>query len=248
MLSPANEQVKAGQIAREAIALATKLCIGGLDGMRLDKEVEEFIKDQGGRPALKGYHPHFAPHPYKWTICLGIDNDVVHGVPIKMVGPSRLISVDLVVEYNGWFADTARTFTVSDDVVKQKFAKGSRDIFHAALEMILPQQSINLFGMMVESAAHLHGYSVIQEYCGHGIGKSIHAEPQVCNYPTSTQEVFQVGRSYAVEPVLAINPTYSLRHEPQDGFSVRADCLASHNEDTIFVGQNGIVNLTGNES
>ncbi|MEE8113306.1 MAG: methionyl aminopeptidase, partial [Nitrososphaerales archaeon] len=220
MESPADEQVRAGQIARGAIALARNMCEKRLDGLSLDKEIEQYIRDEGGTPALKGYHPSFASKPYEWTICLGVDEDAVHGVPIKVVEPNMLITVDLVVEFGGWYADTARTFTLTDDVDKHWFARNSWDIFKASLDAIMPEQSINLYGMAVQSAAHIYGYSVVNEYCGHGIGRAIHTLPQVCNSPVQTKDVFQVGQSYAVEPILAINSTYSLRHEPDDGFSV----------------------------
>tara|TARA_S200002703_G_scaffold129541_1_gene116615 strand:- start:149 stop:892 length:744 start_codon:yes stop_codon:yes gene_type:complete len=245
--SPADEQVKAGEIARNAIDFAKQLCSCGLEGLELDTQVEQFIRDSGGKPALKGYHPSFSKKPYEWTICLAVDEDVVHGVPFKMVAPHSIITVDLVVEYNGWFADTARTFTFSTDNSKRQFVKNSLSIFNAATDMIMPQQLIDLYGMTVEEGAEMFGYSVVDEYCGHGIGKEIHALPQVCNTRTHNHEVFQVGKSFAVEPVLAINSAYSLRHEPDDGFSVKADCLVSHNEDTIFIGRNGVVNLTGNQ-
>lgn len=248
MESPANEQVRAGEIARDAIDFARELCSRGIEGLELDTQVEQFIRDSGGTPALKGYHPSFSKKPYEWTICLAVDEDVVHGVPFKLVAPHNIITVDLVVGYEGWYADTARTFTFSTDKSKQQFVKNSTSIFNASLDMVMPQQLIDLYGMTVEEGAEMFGYSVVNEYCGHGIGKEIHAPPQVCNTQTRTREVFQVGKSYAVEPVLAIKPTYSLRHEPNDGFSVKADCLVSHNEDTIFVGRNGVVNLTSNQS
>ena len=247
MQSPPNEQVRAGQIARGAIQLAKELCREAIDGVRLDREIETYIRDEGGEPALKGYHPSFALKPYEHTICLGIDEDVVHGVPIKTVGLSHLVTVDLVVRYKGWNADTARTFTYSNDPIKQQFADISKAIFDNALQAIIPQQTISLFGGAVYAGAKLQGYEVVREYCGHGIGKAIHTDPQVLNYPTSTKEVFQAGRSYAVEPVLAVKP-YVLRHHQYDGFTVQADCLVTHNEDTIFVGTHGVVNLTGNQS
>lgn len=248
MQSPPNEQVKAGEIARGAIHLAQELCRNVIDGKRLDKEIEQYIQDEGGEPALKGYHPAFALKPYEYTICLSIDTDVVHGVPIKLVGPNHLVTVDLVVCYQGWHADTARTFTYSDDPIKKQFADLSKAIFDASLQIIQPQGLIDYFGRMVEEGARLQNYGVIKEYCGHGIGKAIHTDPKVLNYHTSDEEVFQVGKSYAVEPVLAIKPMYVLHHHASDGFTISASCLVSHNEDTVFIGANGVINLTGNQS
>jgi len=247
MYEPPEEQVIAGRIARDAIELARRLCLHDIEGLELDKQVEEFILDEGGKPALKGFHPSFSKKPYEWTICLAVDEDVVHGVPFKLVSPSNVITVDLVVEYDGWFADTARTFTHGKNPKKKRFVDNSANIFNAALEMVIPQQVIDLYSMTIEEGAEMFGYGVVNEYCGHGIGKEIHMPPQVCNRQTRNNDVFQVGKSYAVEPVLASKPTYSLSNKPNDGFSVKADCLASHNEDTVFVGRSGIVNLTGNQ-
>lgn len=242
--SPPNEQARAGQIARGAIALARELCTKVIDGQHLDKTIEEYIKDEGGTPALKGYRPAFAFKPYEWTICLALDNDVVHCVPHKLVGPDHLITIDLVVEYQGWYADTARTFTISSNKEKQIFAKNSIAIFESALEMIMPEQAINLYSVMVANGAELYGYSVVNEYCGHGIGKHIHDTPQIFNKPSPSQKIFQVGQAYAVEPVLANQKNYELYHHPYDGFSIRANCLCSHNEDTVFISNYGVINLT----
>lgn len=241
-----EEQVVAGRIARDAVKLGRELTATAIDGVRLDRTIEEFIRDQGGEPALKDYRPTFSLQPYEWTICLALDNDAVHGTPMRLVGPKKLITIDLVVRYKGWHADTARTFTISDDPLRRQFARNSLLIFDAALETIQPMQPISTFGMVVDNAARMQGYSVVREFCGHGIGTSIHAEPQILNYPAPTQERFQVGQSYAVEPVLAEQGTYSLR-KANDGWTVTADCLVSHNEDTVFVGSDGIVNLTGDE-
>jgi methionyl aminopeptidase len=244
---PPSEQVRAGEIARGAIQLAKELCKNTIYGVRLDREVEQYIRDEGGEPALKGYHPAFSIKPYEHTICLGVDKDVVHGVPTKLVCPNHLVTIDLVVGHKNWYADTARTFTHSDDPVKRKFAEMSMTIFESSLQVIQAQNKVDFFGTMVESGAKIQNYQVVKEYCGHGIGKAIHADPQVLNYHTSSEEVFQAGQSYAVEPVLAIKP-YVLRHHPHDGFTVQANCLVSHNEDTIFVGERGAINLTGNQS
>ena len=247
MKSPPDEQIIAGIIARGAVKVGRELVLLGIDGKRLDQELETFIRDEGGEPALKGYLPRFSNKPYEWAICLAIDNEVVHGPPIKMIAPQSLITIDLVVKYKGWHADTARTFTASEDATKQQFAKASSMIFHSALDAIAPLQPMNLFGLMVEQAASLKGYSIIEEFCGHGIGQSIHMDPQVLNYHTPTQDVFEIGRSYAVEPVLAIESQYELDKDVPDGWTARANCLASHNEDTVFVGSDGVVNLTGDK-
>lgn len=243
--SPPDEQVMAGQIASGAIALGKKLCEVTTDAKRVDLELETFIRDSGGEPALKGYHPSFSIKPYEWTTCIVIDNEAVHGVPAKLIGKEHIITIDLVVKYEGWYADTARTFTYSDDQKKINFVKRSQYLFDLAVGVVDPEVRLSIFGDCVATCAKMFGMGVIKEFCGHGIGKVIHGEPQILNYPTLNTEVFQVGQAYAVEPVLAINPTYTLQHNHRDSFTVIANCLTSHNEDTLFVGKNGVVNLTG---
>jgi methionyl aminopeptidase len=248
MLSPPNEQVRAGQIVRGAIALGRSLCTKPIDGEVLDREIETFIRDEGGVPALKGYVPPFTDAEYKHTICLSLNEEAVHGVPVKQVSPDDLISIDLVVGVGGWFADSARTFTYSQDINKVQMVLRSFLIFRASQAAIMPNQFMSLFGMSIDIAAKHVGYAPVEEYCGHGIGQVIHASPQILNYQNSKPDLFHVGRAYAVEPVMAERRDYKLAHDHPDGWTVRADCLTSHNEDTIFVCQNGIVNLTSEES
>lgn len=244
MNQPPDDQVRAGEIAKKAIALAKKLCKNPIQGLLLDQEIETLIRDEGGEPSLKGYHPRFADDPYKWTICLSLDHEVVHGIPDKVIVPEHMITVDLVVKYNDWHADTARTFTYSKDQTKLDFVHDSKTIFEMAKQAISPNGTMDLFGYMVEAAASIKRYGVIREYCGHGIGKSIHMPPQIVNYRQISTNIFKAGYAYAVEPVLAFIPRYDLTHS-SDGYTVLANCLASHNEDTIFISEHKLFNLTG---
>jgi len=242
MIEPPEEQVIAGKIAHDAIVLGQELCIKDIHGLELDRRIEGYIRDMGGMPALKGYQPSFSSKPYEYTICLAIDNDVVHGVPNKNVTPKHLITIDLVVEYNGWFVDTARTFT--HGWTQRRFADISKLIFELSKNAIAPMQDINLFGKAVETMARSNHFGVVKEYCGHGIGQSIHTEPQILNYDTRSLELFQIGKSYAVEPILAVNQRYNLKIDDNDCWTVQADCLTAHFEDTVFISQNSVINLT----
>jgi len=244
MNHPPCEQVSAGRIAHDAVALGIALCRDAIDGERLDKEIETFIRDESGTPALKGYQPGFSKKPYLHTICLALDKEAVHGPPVKQVSPDKLITIDLVVELEGWHADTARTFSHSGDPARIQFAEASRLIHDLALDAIGPQQCMSLYGSMVELGAKTQGYAIIEKFCGHGIGRSIHEAPQVLNYFTPTTELFRVGRAYAVEPVIAYQSDFQLGDGP-DGWTIQTDCMSSHNEDTVFITEHGALNLTG---
>lgn len=244
MILPPDEQVEAGKIAAGAIALGKELCRTAIDGIRLDDALETYIRDMGGEPALKGYHPPFSAKPYEHSICLSLDNEAVHGPPMKLVGPSRLITIDLVVLYKGWHADTARTFTWSEDVEKTRFVGTSTAIHVGALAAIIQGQPIDLYGATIDMVSNQAGLGVLKQYCGHGIGEKIHMEPQVLNYAGNNGARFEMGKAYAVEPILASKKDFKLI-EHSDGWTVSADCFTSHNEDTVFIGTDGITNLTG---
>lgn len=249
MHSPPNEQVRAGQIVRGAIALGKALCRREIDGTTLDSEIEQFIRSEGGVPALKGYKPPFSHRTYEHTICLSLNNEAVHGTPApRRVTPDDLISIDLVVGYKGWFADSARTFTYSRDMAKISLVLSSQIIFAGALAAVLPNQLTALYGATIEAAAKHVKLVPVREYCGHGIGRSIHANPQILNYAHEQLTIFQPGQAYAVEPVLATKTNYRLSYDHPDGWTATTDCLCSHNEDTLFVGDRGIINLTGDQS
>lgn len=249
MHSPPDEQVRAGQIVRGAIALGRALCRQEIDGAVLDREIEQFIRSEGGVPALKGYKPPFTNRSYEHTICLSLNNEAVHGTPaVRKVSPEDLISIDLVVGYKGWFADSARTFTYSKDPVKTNLVVASQIIFAGALAAVLPNQLTALFGATVEAAARHVKLTPVREYCGHGIGEQIHAAPQILNYAHEQATIFQTGQAYAVEPVLATKTNYRLSYDHPDGWTASADCLCSHNEDTLFISDRGVINLTGDQS
>lgn len=249
MISPPNALVTAGKIAREAIELGRELCKTATYGLQVDEEIEKFIRSKGGVPALKGYKPPFSTKQYEHTICLSINNEAVHGVPKKLLRPDLdIITIDLVVGFEGWFADSARTFTHSKEVDRRRLVDASWIIFQGALAAVVPNQPTSLYGITVEAAARHVGLVPVKEYCGHGIGQEVHMSPQILNYSHDQKTRFEAGRAYAVEPVLASKPNYKLRHDNPDGWTVDVDCLTTHNEDTLFITNHSVINLTGNQS
>lgn len=243
-LHPPEEQIFAGKVAGEAILLAKELCKNHIHGLDLDREIETFIRDHRCVPALKGYKPKFSPTAYQHTICLSLNEEAVHGLPDKHVDPNQLISVDLVVGYNGWFADTARTFTYADENSSlYAFANKSLSIFETALSTIIPYGGVSTFGSVVDFLARQSGYSAVSEYCGHGIGNEIHEPPFIQASRNDSVDLFRAGKAFAVEPIICDASRYKLLHS-DDGWTVSADCLVSHNEDTIFVTGVGVLNLT----
>ncbi len=245
MERPSDEQIVAGRVARDAIKLGISLCEKEVTGTRLDARLEEYIKDNGCVPSLKGYKPPFTDRIYHHTICLARDNQAVHGVPQDAaLSKDDLITIDLVVACKGWHADSARTFTFSTDHGKKSMVEKITTIHTNALGIITPSLSVRVYSEFCQRIAEeICGVSIVKEFCGHGIGRDIHEPPQIPCSRTNDTSIFQIGRSYAVEPVIALKKKYILS-EGNDGWVVSADCLTAHMEDTIFISNMGVFNIT----
>jgi len=245
MIEPPEEQVIAGRVAHDAIQLGKLLCKKEISTREVNREIETMIKDNGCWPALLGYNPPFSTEEYPASICICLNEEAVHGEPCyeTMVTENDIITIDLVVEHKGWHADTARTFTNSQDKARVEFVHKALIVHAGALASIKPNLPIGIYGSIVEEASAVCNLHPIKEYCGHGIGETIHDEPQVLTYNSGQTDLWQSGKSYAVEPVLALDPQYQLLNIGD--WTVVANCLTAHNEDTVFVTDTGIVNLTG---
>lgn len=245
MYRPADEQIVAGRVARDAIKLGIHLCEKEVSGTQLDKEIESYIRDHGCVPALKGYKPPFTDAVYQHTICLALNKQAVHGVPKDaLVKRDDLVTIDLVVGHKGWYADTARTFTFSANAEKKAMVDKIATVHTNALGILTPNIQIRVYAEFCERiATEICNVGIVREFCGHGIGQHIHDLPQVPSSFTESEEIFVKGKSYAIEPIISLNKKYSLS-DGDDGWTVSADCLTAHMEDTIFVSDVGIFNLT----
>jgi methionyl aminopeptidase len=245
MSRPSDEQMIAGKVARDAIRLGITLCEKEITGIELDARLEEYIRDNYCVPALKGYKPPFTDRTYQHAICLSRNNQAVHGVPCAdNLSRDDLITIDLVVSHKGWHADTARTFTFSTDHAKKSMVEKITTIHTNGVAIVTPNLPIRIYSEFCQRLAEeICGAGIIKEFCGHGIGREIHEPPQIPCSQTTNNGIFQTGRSYAVEPVLAFKKKYTLSHG-SDGWVVSADCLTAHMEDTLFVSDIGVFNLT----
>lgn len=261
MNTPPDAQIKAGCIAHGAIILAKSMTLKGCTSMELEREVETFILDHGGKPALKGYKPPFATDEYQWATCQATDFTLVHGEPNENhLNKDQVHTLDLVVECDGWHADTARTWYHGNDSRKQNIISYSSAIFDTAKMSVVPNAPLTSWGQQVDGLVtglsqqtdQFSIYNVI-ELCGHGIGKKLHDHPQVINYysPEFDNVYFVPGKAYAVEPVLLFRKSNATGHptictgntdSPWPVWSNQG--ISTHNEDTIFIAENKAVNLT----
>ena len=208
----------------------------------LDKIASQIISDQKGKSAFKGYRG------YPKTACISVNEEVVHGIP----GPKKLkdgdiLSFDIGVIVEGYYADAARTWPVGQvPDAKKKLIRAAKESLIAGLSVYKPGCRIGDLSAAIQKSIETNGFGVVRDYVGHGIGRSLHEEPQVPNYG-------KPGVGPKVEPglVLAIEPMVTEGHYAvetlKDGWTVvtKDRKMASHYEDTIAFMEDGFINLTG---
>jgi len=224
------------QIVADTLDMLTEHVKPGVCIIDLDERAEAFISNQGARPAFKGYMGFPA------TLCVSVDDEVVHGVPNdRVLEEGQIVGIDCGAEKDGYYGDHARTFAigkVSDD--KQKLMDATRESLMRGIAAAKPGNYVSDIGHAIQSYVEKFGYSVVRELVGHGIGSELHEEPQVPNYGQPKQGYkLREGMCIAIEPM--INLGVKEVKTDSDGWTIRtADGEASaHFEHTIAITAKG---------
>ena len=236
--SPAEieSMARAGDIHVRCMDLVASKIRPGVTTAELDEAAEKFIRSQGATPAFKGYKG------FPGSICASPNHMVVHGIP----GPFELrrgdiISIDIGVVKDGWVADAARTFGVGDvSPVAAKLLEVTQESLFAAVEQCLPGNRLGDVGHAVQSHVEANGFSVVRSLVGHGIGRSMHEEPQVPNYgPPGKRELLEEGMVLAIEPMVTAGR--HLVRMGDDGWAIYSQdgSLAAHFEFTVAITADG---------
>ncbi len=219
----------------KTLAEVAKLIKSGITTLSLDKVAEEFIRDNKAVPAFKGYNG------FPGTLCVSINSHVVHGIPGKYeLKDGDIVSVDCGVVKNKFFGDSAYTFTVGE--VKPEtlnLLNVTKESLYKAIEVAIVGNRLGDIGETVQTHAEKHGYSVVRELVGHGVGQSLHEAPEVPNYgKRGTGLKLQEGLVIAIEPMINMGKKAIIQEK--DGWTIRtADNLPSaHFEHTVAIGKN----------
>jgi methionyl aminopeptidase len=226
----------AAQLVARTLDMLGREIRPGVTTAALDRLAETFIRDHGGRPAFKGYRGFPA------SICPSVNEEVVHAIP----GPRRLddgdmIGVDVGVEMNGYYGDSARTFVVGEGSAEVKrLMQVTRE---ALLEGVARARGGNRVGDIshaIQTHVEHHGFSIVRALVGHGIGREMHEEPQVPNYgPPDRGPRLMIGQVLAIEPMVNMGGPEVVTQP--DGWTVvtKDGSLSAHFEHTVALGPNG---------
>jgi methionyl aminopeptidase len=177
----------------------------GVTHLHLDKLAETYIRDNGGIPAFKGYKGGRGAPNFPATLCISINEAVVHGIPTnKPLQEGDLVSVDCGVKKNGFYGDHAYTFAVGQVKPEvQKLIDVTKESLYKGIEQMVSGNRIGDISHAIQQHAESHGYSVVRELIGHGLGKSLHEDPEVPNYgKRGDGPKLKEGMVLAIEPMI----------------------------------------------
>ncbi len=231
----------AGRIVAAVLSDLEPMVQAGVSTRDLDRAAERMIRDAGGVPTFKGYNGFPA------SICASINEEVVHGIPgNRKLNEGDIIGIDCGVTYHGFVGDAAVTIPVgkiSEDV--QRLIDATKASLYAAIEQCRPGNRLGDVGNAVEAFVAPKGYTVVRNYCGHGVGRAMHEDPQVPNYGSPGKGArLRPGWVIAIEPMVNLG-NYDVRVMSDGWTVVTSDGLPSaHFEHTVAVTEDGPQVLT----
>lgn len=204
----------------------------GVTTLQLDELAEKLIREGGGIPSSKGYEG------FPYSICASVDDQVVHGFPDnKKLKPGQLVSIDCTCLLDGWQSDSAFSRIVGDgNPQAQKLVKVTEECFWLGVNMARPGNRLGDIGHAIQEHAEANGYSVIRDFCGHGIGSEMHEDPNVPNYGRAGRGVkLEAGMTICIEPMIAMG-NWRLYVEDNGWTAVTRDhSPCSHYEHTVLI-------------
>lgn len=190
---------EAGLIVAKLLELIEKRIKPGATGAEIDRFAERFIRGAGAVPAFKGYRGFPA------SVCLSVNDAVVHGIPkAQRFREGDIVSVDVGVEYHGYFGDAAATYPVGEiGSDARSLIETTKAALEAGIDQCVVGNYLGDVGYAVQNAAETAGYSVVRDFVGHGIGRSMHEDPQIPNYGRPKRGIrLEAGMVLALEPMI----------------------------------------------
>ena len=215
----------------------------GMSTLELDKIAEQIIREHGAVPAQKGYPSGIkGVPPFPAKLCVSVNDEVIHGIPSKrtIIQEGDVVSIDLVTFKNGFHGDAARTFIVGKASKEaQKLVDITKQAFFEGIQFAKPGFRIGDISHRIGEFVESHGYNVVREFQGHGIGRQMHEDPGIPNYGKAGRGMrIEPGMTLAIEPMVMAGKPNIL--ELDDGWTIVTEdgSLAAHYENTILITEN----------
>ena len=228
----------AGKITGEALNYAKSLIKPNISTLELDKSIKKYIIDKGAIPSFLNYDGFPA------SICASVNSVVVHGIPSKdvILKEGDIISIDVGVIINGYNGDAARTFAVGKTTPAcEKLIRITEECFFEGIKQLKVGAKIGEMSYAIQNHAECHGFSVVRELVGHGIGRKMHEAPEVPNYGLPSGGVrVKEGMCLAIEPMINMGERHIMVDTDGWGILTRDGRPSAHYENTVIVTSNGV--------
>lgn len=219
-----------------------KMIRPGVSTLDVDKVAEAFIRDHGAIPAFKNYQPRFSDTPFPCSVCVSVNEEVVHGFALKdkLLQEGDIVSIDCGVLKNGYYGDSAYTFPVGEvNAKKQRLLDVTKQALYKGIEKAVAGNRLGEVSSAIQRHAEMYGYSVVREMVGHGVGKHLHEPPEVPNFGRRRSGIrLKPGLVIAIEPM--INMGRRFISVAEDGWTVfSSDHSPSAHFEHMIVIRNG---------
>ncbi|MEA1085900.1 type I methionyl aminopeptidase [Sphingomonas sp. CD22] len=233
----------AGRLLASVFEMLDAQDLAGMSTLQINDMVERFITvDLAARPASKGQYG------FRFVLNCSINQVVCHGVPDadEIVRDGDIINLDITLEKNGFIADSSKTYLVGDaPAAAKRLVRVAQEAMWEGIRQVRPGAHLGDIGFAIERHARQNGYSVVREFCGHGIGRDMHEEPQVLNFGRRGAGVrLREGMTFTIEPM--VNQGSRKVSTREDGWTVVTDDgkLSAQFEHTVAVTHDGVEVLT----
>ena len=239
----------AGKLASEVLDYLTPFVQAGVTTNALDQLAHDYIVDvQGGIPAPLNYKGG-GNTPYPKSICTSVNHQVCHGIPSdKVLKKGDIVNIDITVIKDGWHGDTSRMFMVGEvSIAAKRLCAITYDAMWHGIKMVRPGIHLGDIGHAIQKFAEGQGFSVVREFCGHGIGQVFHEEPQVLHYGRpGTLEKLVEGMTFTIEPMINAGRKEIKDGPEKDGWTIVTQdrSLSAQWEHTVLVTPTGYDVLT----
>jgi methionyl aminopeptidase len=231
----------ANQLVARILEELRRMVAPGVTTAEIDARAEQLTRDAGAEPAFKGYKG------YPFTVCASVNEQVVHGFPSsRPLEPGDVLSIDMGVRLNGYFGDCALTAGVGPlDEPSERLLRVTREALYRAIAQVKAGARVSDLGEAVQQHVERHGFSVVREFVGHGIGVELHEAPQVPNYgPGGKGPRLSEGMVIAIEPMVNMGrPAVKVLRDGWTAVTVDGS-RSAHFEHTVAVTSDGADILT----
>ncbi|MDR6208118.1 type I methionyl aminopeptidase [Paraburkholderia graminis] len=234
---------ESGQLLADVFGYLDQISLIGMSTLQVNDLVDSFIVSElNARPASKGQYG------YAYALNSSRNNVVCHGVPsaTEILQDGDIVNFDITLEKNGYIADSSKTYLVGEvSPLAKRLVEVTYEAMWKGIKAVRPGARLGDVGHAIERHARRHGYSVVREYCGHGIGREMHEDPQVLHWgKPNTGLLLQEGMVFTIEPMIN-QGRHSVRTE-DDGWTVvtQDGQLSAQFEHTVAVTQKGVRILT----